>query len=73
MKCVGRMNKRVTLLDGGFSTQLVNYTGEVIDGDPLWTSRFLVTHKEKCVFTHRDYVKGSYEKPFSSYIYMYIS
>ncbi|KOC69269.1 Homocysteine S-methyltransferase ybgG [Habropoda laboriosa] len=50
--------QEVKVLDGGFSTQLGTYVGDTIDGDPLWTARFLVTHPEAVVSTHLDFLKA---------------
>lgn len=51
----------VTVLDGGFSTQLSSHVGDRIDGDPLWTSRFLVTHPEAVRATHLDFLRAGCE------------
>jgi homocysteine S-methyltransferase len=51
---------KVKLVDGGFSTQLVKHVGPIVDGDPLWTARFLCTDKEKCILVHRDFIKGKF-------------
>jgi homocysteine S-methyltransferase len=32
--------RHVTVIDGGFSTQLAYHVGTNIDGDPLWSARF---------------------------------
>ncbi|KAL1124636.1 hypothetical protein AAG570_001260 [Ranatra chinensis] len=66
---------KVLLLDGGFSTQLAKHVGAIIDGDPLWSARFIATDKEKCILVHRDYVRagsniittGSYQASISGY------
>ncbi|CAH1396938.1 unnamed protein product [Nezara viridula] len=52
---------KIKLLDGGFSQQLAKYVNEDIDGHPLWTSKFLITHKEKCVRAHRDFIRAGAE------------
>lgn len=51
----------VMLLDGGFSTQLAKYVGDCIDGDPLWSAKFLDTNKEACIQAHRDFIRGQLE------------
>ncbi|XP_066593479.1 homocysteine S-methyltransferase-like [Prorops nasuta] len=48
----------VKVLDGGFSTQLSKYVGEKIDGDPLWTARFLVTDPGSVFATHLDFLRA---------------
>lgn len=49
---------RVVVLDGGFSSQLSCHVGHVVDGDPLWSARFLHTHPEDVVNTHLDFLRG---------------
>uniref|UniRef100_A0A146LW40 Homocysteine S-methyltransferase n=3 Tax=Lygus hesperus TaxID=30085 RepID=A0A146LW40_LYGHE len=46
------------LIDGGFSTELSQHINERIDGHPLWTARFLITNKEACIKTHREFIKA---------------
>lgn len=46
------------MLDGGFSTQLSTHVGEKIDGDPLWTARFLVTDPHAVFATHLDFLRA---------------
>ncbi|KOB76038.1 5-methyltetrahydrofolate, partial [Operophtera brumata] len=48
----------IVVLDGGFSTQLSCHVGHVIDGDPLWSARFLHTHPDEIVNTHLDFLRG---------------
>ncbi|XP_026683206.1 uncharacterized protein LOC103514429 isoform X1 [Diaphorina citri] len=48
----------VKLIDGGFSSQLSTYVGDIIDGHPLWSSYFLATAKDAVVQTHRDFIKA---------------
>ncbi|EZA54368.1 hypothetical protein DMN91_002045 [Ooceraea biroi] len=48
----------ITVLDGGFSTQLSTHVGERIDGDPLWTARFLVTNPDAVFATHLDFLRA---------------
>jgi len=48
----------ITVLDGGFSTQLSTHVGEKIDGDPLWTARFLVTDPDAVFATHLDFLRA---------------
>lgn len=49
---------KIVVLDGGFSTQLSCHVGHVIDGDPLWSARFLYTHPDEVVNTHLDFLRG---------------
>lgn len=48
----------IQVLDGGFSTQLTTHVGEKIDGDPLWTARFLVTNSNAVFATHLDFLRA---------------
>lgn len=48
----------IKLLDGGFSTQLAHHVGAKIDGDPLWTSRFLSTNPDAVFKTHLDFLRA---------------
>ena len=50
--------QEVKVLDGGFSTQLATHVGDVIDGDPLWTARFLITNPKSYNATHLDFLKA---------------
>ncbi|KAM0733324.1 Homocysteine S-methyltransferase YbgG [Formica fusca] len=47
----------VKVLDGGFSGQLSRHVGK-IDGDPLWTSRFLATDPDAVYTTHLDFLRA---------------
>lgn len=49
---------KVTVLDGGFSSQLSKYVGTRMDGDPLWTARFLHTNPDEVFKTHLDYLRA---------------
>lgn len=48
----------IVVLDGGFSTQLSTHVGDKIDGDPLWTARFLVTNPNAVFATHLDFLRA---------------
>lgn len=48
----------VKILDGGFSAQLSAHVGAKIDGDPLWTSRFLATNPDAVYATHLDFLRA---------------
>ncbi|CAK9796528.1 Homocysteine S-methyltransferase 1 [Anthophora plagiata] len=48
----------IKLLDGGFSAQLSTHVGSKIDGDPLWTARFLSTNPEAVYATHLDFLRA---------------
>jgi len=50
--------RHVTLVDGGFSTQLERHVGEQVDGHPLWCARFLATGPLQVLHTHLDYLRG---------------
>ncbi|CAL7949113.1 unnamed protein product [Xylocopa violacea] len=50
--------QEVKILDGGFSTQLATHVGDIIDGDPLWTARFLITNPKAIIHTHLDFLKA---------------
>lgn len=50
--------QEVMVLDGGFSTQLATHVNDTIDGDPLWTARFLVTNPNAIISTHLDFLKA---------------
>lgn len=46
------------ILDGGFSGQLSRHVGAKIDGDPLWTARFLATDPDAVYATHLDFLRA---------------
>lgn len=48
----------IKILDGGFSTQLSTHIGNKIDGDPLWTARFLITNPDAVFATHLDFLRA---------------
>ena len=48
----------IKILDGGFSTQLSTHVGAKIDGDPLWTARFLATNPNAVYATHLDFLRA---------------
>ncbi|XP_063989527.1 homocysteine S-methyltransferase-like [Diachasmimorpha longicaudata] len=52
---------KISIIDGGFSTQLSTHVGDKIDGDPLWTARFLATHPEAVMATHLDFLRAGAE------------
>lgn len=52
------------VLDGGFSTQLSHYVGDIIDGDPLWSARFLATNPEAVQQAHLDFLNGKKKNIF---------
>ncbi|XP_029666885.1 uncharacterized protein LOC115237764 [Formica exsecta] len=49
---------QIKVLDAGFSTQLSTHVGEKIDGDPLWTARFLITNPDAVFATHLDFLRA---------------
>lgn len=52
----------IRLLDGGFATQLSCHVQQPIDGDVLWSSRFLATDQEAVIDTHLDFLRGKFKK-----------
>ena len=55
------MNRnRVTVIDGSFSTQLSKHVG-IVDGDPLWSSRFNATNPDAVIQTHLDFLRAGAE------------
>lgn len=48
----------IKILDGGFSSQLSAHIGAKIDGDPLWTARFLATNPDAVYATHLDFLQA---------------
>lgn len=50
--------RKAVLLDGGFSTQLVENVGEQVDGHPLWSARYLASHPRAIMQTHLDFLRG---------------
>lgn len=50
--------KNIKIVDGGFSTQLSTHVGDKIDGDPLWTARFLTTNPGAVFATHLDFLRA---------------
>ncbi|XP_071570055.1 homocysteine S-methyltransferase YbgG-like [Temnothorax nylanderi] len=48
----------IEILDGGFSGQLSRHVGAKIDGDPLWTARFLATNPTAVYATHLDFLRA---------------
>lgn len=53
-----RQMDRVTVLDGGFATQLSVHVGKHIDGDPLWSARFNATNPNAVFKTHLDFLEA---------------
>ncbi|KAF5287119.1 hypothetical protein FQR65_LT12342 [Abscondita terminalis] len=48
----------ITVLDGGFATQLGCHVEESIDGDPLWSAKFLRTSPHAVIDTHLDFLRA---------------
>lgn len=48
----------IKILDGGFGSQLSTHVGAKIDGDPLWTARFLATNPDAVYATHLDFLRA---------------
>nr|CAH7721645.1 unnamed protein product [Callosobruchus chinensis] len=51
-------SRKITVLDGGFATQLSCHVNDPIDGDVLWSSRFLETNPEAVVRAHLDFLRA---------------
>lgn len=49
---------RIVVLDGGFATQLSCHVDQPVDGDPLWSARFLATHPQAVIDTHLDFLRA---------------
>ncbi|KAL1513525.1 hypothetical protein ABEB36_002926 [Hypothenemus hampei] len=55
----GAMSSReIIVLDGGFATQLSCHVSQPIDGDVLWSARFLATDPEAVIDTHVDFLRA---------------
>lgn len=50
--------KNIVVMDGGFATQLSCHVSQPIDGDVLWSARFLHTDPEAVIETHLDFLRG---------------
>ncbi|CAH1117476.1 unnamed protein product [Phaedon cochleariae] len=48
----------VVVLDGGFATQLGCHVRQPIDGDVLWSARFLASDQEAVIDTHLDFLRA---------------
>lgn len=48
----------IVILDGGFAGQLSQHVKKEIDGDVLWSARYLATDPESVINTHLDFLKG---------------
>ncbi|CAH2000059.1 unnamed protein product [Acanthoscelides obtectus] len=51
-------NRKITVLDGGFATQLSCHVNDPIDGDVLWSSRFIATNPEAVIKAHLDFLRA---------------
>lgn len=51
---------KIVLLDGGFATQLSCHVQQQIDGDILWSARFLKTNPEAVIESHLDFLRGTH-------------
>ncbi|XP_063703010.1 uncharacterized protein LOC134832784 isoform X2 [Culicoides brevitarsis] len=51
-------DKKVYVIDGGFSTQLSVHVGNCVDGDELWSARFNFKNPAAVVQTHLDFLKS---------------
>ncbi|XP_067007107.2 homocysteine S-methyltransferase [Anabrus simplex] len=52
---------RITVLDGGFATQLSTHVDQPVDGTPLWSASFLASHPQACIQTHLDFLNAGSE------------
>lgn len=50
--------KEILVLDGGFATQLSCHVSQPIDGDVLWSARFLHSNPGAVIETHLDFLRG---------------
>jgi len=50
-----------TVMEGSFGTQIEQYVGNTVDGNPLWCSKFVATDRDKCILAHRDLVRAGTE------------
>jgi homocysteine S-methyltransferase len=55
------MSEKVTVIDGGFSTQLSHHVGSNIDGDPLWSARFNAVEPSAVIQSHLDFLENGAE------------
>uniref|UniRef100_A0AAR5Q3K4 Hcy-binding domain-containing protein n=1 Tax=Dendroctonus ponderosae TaxID=77166 RepID=A0AAR5Q3K4_DENPD len=51
-------SKNIVVLDGGFATQLSCHVSQPIDGDVLWSARFLASDPEAVIDTHIDFLRA---------------
>ncbi|KAF7286175.1 betaine-homocysteine S-methyltransferase-like isoform X2 [Rhynchophorus ferrugineus] len=51
-------SKNIVILDGGFATQLSCHVNDPIDGDVLWSARFLSTNPEAVINSHLDFLRA---------------
>ncbi|XP_060517110.1 uncharacterized protein LOC132696353 isoform X2 [Cylas formicarius] len=55
----GQLDTReIIVMDGGFATQLSCHVQQPIDGDVLWSARFLATDQEAVINTHLDFLRA---------------
>ncbi|CAG9769058.1 unnamed protein product [Ceutorhynchus assimilis] len=50
--------QNIVVLDGGFATQLSCHVSTPIDGDVLWSARFLASDPEAVIDTHIDFLRA---------------
>lgn len=51
-------DKSAFVLDGGFSSQLSCHVSSIVDGDPLWSARYLQTNPQEVLNTHLDFLRA---------------
>lgn len=59
-------DKKVYVIDGGFSTQLSVHVGDCVDGDELWSARFNFKDPEAVIQTHLDFLNGETKQNLNS-------
>lgn len=52
------LDDQIVVLDGGFATQLSCHVDQPVDGDPLWSARFLATSPQDVINTHLDFLRA---------------
>ncbi|GAB0095499.1 hypothetical protein DMENIID0001_108910 [Sergentomyia squamirostris] len=55
------MERDVIVIDGGFATQLTRHVEDMVDGDPLWSSRFNCTNPEIVKLVHGHFLDAGSE------------
>ncbi|XP_050294507.1 uncharacterized protein LOC126734806 isoform X2 [Anthonomus grandis grandis] len=53
-----KKNQEIVILDGGFATQLSCHVSQPIDGDVLWSARYLASNPEAVIYAHMDFLRA---------------